>query len=148
MDYHELADFEDLFKWPWEGSTELDIMRRGWENLKNQAIGRGINPRKDVSSSIQRKISKDYEAFRFWEDRIGLLSRATASYHDELIHFQKLLVEDTAIFTKWLKDNKPDEAPPSPPALPSQTNTEDIIKYGVTLGGIALIAYAIIKAKK
>jgi hypothetical protein len=58
------------------------------------------------------------------------------------------LVEDTAIFTKWLKDNKPDEAPPSPPALPSKTNTEDIIKYGVTLGGIALIAYAIIKAKK
>jgi len=95
---NEIADFEDLFKWPWEGATELDMLRRGWENLKNQAFGRGLATRADIPNNIQDKIRKDYAAFRFWEDRVNLLARVTASFHDEMKHFQQLLVIDTAIF--------------------------------------------------
>jgi hypothetical protein len=107
-----LYDFEDIFRFPWELSEELDLLRKRWRDLYNQVKGRGISPRTDIDPSIQQKIIKDFSEFSYWENNLGFGQRLTSSYNDELERYKAILIVDIKTLVDWLKANNSKEAPP------------------------------------
>jgi len=146
----DLYEFEDLFRFPWELNEELDLLRHRWQNLYNQVIGRGSNPRDDINSEVQDKVTKDYNEFRFWETNLGLGQRFTSSFNDELNNYKALLVADLKMVTEWLAEYLPSEVPPVPinPDEPGFLGYKELIigTLAVVVGGY--LTYRLLKVIK
>ena len=110
-------------------------LRDGWNALRNQVVGRGTRPRKDVSKAVVGKIESDYAIFRRWYADLGPAIPGThmAGYQRELARYQA---------ARQLAENKlPKGEVPQAPDLETWVETESTPwwKVGVVLiaGGLA-----------